>query len=557
MRNMIENAKSRIFGSPDSANFSLVFALTTAGFEFGRIAKDSLFISSVGADAIQYMYVLDGILMVVAATVLSKRTRHISQRTLTIAIYLLITVVVVLLWFLLMLYGDNKFVPYIIFTTCDILFLLLLLSFWGLAGQFFSASEGRKAFPIVGSCGLLGTCLGALSANQLIWLVGSKFLFICWVLTLILCIFILRKVVAQKPQNILQKDSQINSKIDPNNDSKNSPKINPKKKDNIWQVPLIRTLTYMSVPLWLIIYIIEYYYFSTMEQVFHDQDELAIFLSTVVFFASLTGFLIQVFITPRLLRSQGVGATNLVYHFSLTLGAISLLVYSLIPVIEGQPIELIGIALFVLLSRLCDVTVFYSIYDSSSQLLFYSFTDELMRRGQVFISGIVVPASTVLAGIVLISFDYFQMPIYEATFMAVMLGFMLLIISLNVTPEYLSSLIKNMDADDKYKQQEAVDELRRLEISDARYVLLQSISSDNESEALFALEKLWSTYNDDTSADSGGFIGSELLEDFQQILPQMLPSVLLILLRNLGNHQNEIQLRSDITVLLSSAGGNK
>jgi len=158
----------------------------------------------------------------------------------------------------------------------------------------------------------------------------------------------------------------------------------------------------------------------------------------------------------------------------------------------------------------------------------------------------VVPVSTVIAGSVLVAFEYYQMPIYSATFMAVMLGFMLLIISLNITPEYLSSLIANVSSKDTYKQQEIRAELKRLELSDARYVLLQGVTSTNVTEAKFALDTLWNL--------SGKDILLELPEDLYEALNEMQSCILLAMQEKLGNTEQEQQLFEQINTVLHTKG---
>ena len=161
-----------------SVFLSLLLAFTMAGIEFGRIGRDSFFINTVGAKFIPYMYIADGVLMVFASIILSYVARKMEPAKLSTWLYLLAAPLALLLWLSMLFSRESAFLPYIIFSIFDIILLLLILGFWGLASHSFSAKEGKKKFPVIGSCGLLGTCLGALLANQLISLLGVEVLFL-------------------------------------------------------------------------------------------------------------------------------------------------------------------------------------------------------------------------------------------------------------------------------------------------------------------------------------------------------------------------------------------
>jgi len=518
-------------------SLATLLAMTMAGLEFGRIGRDSYFIDVIGAQYIPYMYIADGCLLIFSAFCLTKMAKITTPVKLALVLYVAAIPLVLLLWVAMLTSRNIPFLPYLVFSLVDVVFLLLILGFWGVASYCCTAEEGKKNFPFVGSFGLLGTCLGAFLANQLISWLGVEVLFLIWACLLIACWRFLTGMDARLLKNRFRQEEHLTTSKQGNNIELCSDTNTP----STWSIPLIRTLTYMAIPLWIIVFVIEFYYLSTMARVFEDQKSLAHFLSSVVFISTLCGFIIQVFITPRLLHYFGVGTTNLFYHFSLTTGAISLLIFSLIPN-DGNQLELYGIALFVVFARFCDIAVFYSIYDSSSQLLFYSLPSKLLQKGQIFIVGMVVPLSTVLAGSLLVLFDYVQMPIYSVAFMAVMMGFMLLIISLNISPEYLSSLIANISPRDNYRQREIKVELQRLERSDARYVLLQSLCSVRKEEAAFAMTTLEELIGD------SGFV--ELVADIREILPELHQSVLPSLMNKFGVSQTELLLKHDIQLLI-------
>jgi ATP/ADP translocase len=386
------------------------------------------------------------------------------------------------------------------------------MHFWALANEYFSVWQGKKYFPFIGAAGMAGTVVGGASTRLFSIQFGANSLFVLWSVVLLVSAILSWRLAA--PERI-----------------EAAPSSRKTKRENIfqaaWRTPLMRTFAYMAFPMWIMIYVIEFSYYDSASRVFVDQDLLAGFLGMFVCFSSCLGLFIQLTVTRWLLSSKGVGATALFYPIAITFGAVCLLIFSLLPEAGAASLDLFGVVWLVFLARFCDIAIYYSVFDPASQLMFYAVDSQSRAKSRAFISGFIFPASIAAAGGLLLVFREMNEPIHNVSFVAVVLGFLLIILALNITPEYLKALLSNFKPDDSDNRGQVMAEIDRLEVSDIRYVLLDSISANDLDEAKFALQKLLE-YRDE-----------ELFEELEEILDAIRPEVLRELKKHVSSEDLE------------------
>ncbi len=86
--------------------------------------------------------------------------------------------------------------------------------------------------------------------------------------------------------------------------------------------------------------------------------------------------------------------------------------------------------------------------------------------------------------------------------------------AMDVRPDYLRSLLANGDEGNSKARTALLAEIGRLSLNESRVLLLESLQTDREDEALFALQKLLDTYD------------HFLLEDLQEIKMRIQPRVM-------------------------------
>lgn len=511
----------RLFRPSLPSSLAVLLFLSAMGIQAGLIARDSYFLKTAGAEKIPLLYILAGVLMLPLAALYSHLVERRHPGRLQIQFQLGGGVIVLLLWAWISRPGNPPaFLPYLTFCLVELLFRFLIIHFWTLANHLIDAAPSRRLFPYIGGVGLLGTVTGAASASLIAPRLGGASLMAVWASLILLAIPLALRLAQRRPA----EEKAINPSSLKADDESGSWK-------RLWREPLIRTMTYMALPLWMMIFIIEYNYFGVMQRVFPDQHQLAASLGAVAAIASLTGITLQFSVTPWLINHYGVAATLMAYPLSLTAGAIALLCFSLFPsaALPGQPLQLWGIALLAIFARLCDVAIYYSVYESTEQLLHYAVPEPLRRKSRVFLSAMILPTSAAAAGAFLIAFRQIEEPVYSVSCIGVLLGFLLIALGLNLTPDYLKSLLARIRPQDERSRQEILLEMSRLESSDARYALLDSLASENLQEATFAAEQLMQAPDED------------LFADIEEVLSQIQPKVLVVIESLLSNRDRESQ----------------
>ncbi|PCJ56014.1 MAG: hypothetical protein COA79_20085 [Planctomycetota bacterium] len=492
---------------PKVISFLLLFLFSIMGIEFIRIARDSYFLSTVGAQYIPYMFTFMACSMLVASGIYSVVVDKFSRLKLLIIINVMGIILSSSLYVILeILKIEIEYLPFIVYCLVETYVMFNIIHLWNYINTVFDQWEGKTVFPLLGGAGLMGTFIGGGFISMIVHFSNANTLFICWSVLLILIIFIAIK--CQNKVTVKKRGQATMMFIKKQDDDFEKATI----KD-IWKQPLIKTLTYMVFPMWIIINIIEYYYYDKMSVTFKGND-LAFFLGAFVSIASLTGLILQFSLTPWLLKKFGVGSTSMIYPFSLTIACSSLCIFSLFPGATGTDFTIWSFVILIPLSRFCDVAIYYSVYESSAELLYYGVPDNLRSKAKSFISGTVVPLATALSGVGLILLVKYEEPIYNVAFLGICLSFVLIVFGLNLTPDYLKSLLSNIKPSDHLRRQEVLNEIGKLDLSDTRYVMLDAITSDDHLEAEFAFKKLTEIKDD------------ELVEDITEIMHRIQPEIL-------------------------------
>ena len=85
---------------------------------------------------------------------------------------------------------------------------------------------------------------------------------------------------------------------------------------------------------------------------------------------------------------------------------------------------------------------------------------------------------------------------------------------LNLTPDYLTALLVNINPDDSKHRNEVLKEIAKLDPNEARYVLLESVTAEESEEALFAVNKLFEIKDE------------ELIPDLEEVVDKIQPVIL-------------------------------
>lgn len=492
-----------------------LFLLLSAGFEIGKIGRDTFFITRVGPEQIPYMYLFIALGVFVLSAIYSRFLATKKRDRLMMGIQAGGFLFSAGFWYVVQFSpGAWEYSPHVLYCVTEAFVLFTTMHYWTFANDIFSANEGKRFFPLLGGAGILGTILGGIITNLVAHYLSASYLLLSWALLLLITLQFTERL--RKMASSARAEAREAAAAAP-------PEPAPKENAllQIWREPLIRTLTFMAFPMWIIIYVVDFSFFSTLNRTFPDQDQLAGFLGAFISFCSVVGLLLQFVFTPRLIRHFGVSAASLVYPLTLTIGTTSLLIFTLMPESEAGSLQFGGLVMLVLFARFCDVGIYYSVYDSTAQLLYYAVPERLRAQSRAFVSGLIFPVSIMLAGVLILSFRALGEPIYNVAFVGLAMAFLLVVLALNVTPDYLKALLGRIAKQNEEERLEMLDEIAKVSESDTYYVLLQSITSHDQAEADFAVSQIQAMDVRDMFIDLEEIVGDIAPRTLEKLVPPL------------------------------------
>ena len=137
-----------------SANYYILL-LT---YYFLKPARNSLFLSELGAEQLPYVFILIAIIVVPITSLYSKLSRTLKlNQLINYTLIILILCLFVLRW---LMTQSHDWVPYIFYIWVSIYGALTTAQFWLLANAVYTATQAKRLFPLIGLAGIFGAWTG-------------------------------------------------------------------------------------------------------------------------------------------------------------------------------------------------------------------------------------------------------------------------------------------------------------------------------------------------------------------------------------------------------------
>ncbi len=460
----------------------LLYFSLMLGWGVGSAGRNALFVKEIGPDKLPYLYIFNAILLVAISNIYSRFVDRICRYRLLIG--LLILSAVSLLGLRLVIPLNFYLLPYVIFFLSElILQVLIVMHFWTVANEKFNPREGKRVFPLIGGAGLTGAIVGGLLTAVAAKIIGTANLFSLWSLLLFASIPIVYRI--KFLAGPASSDSSVSS-IDPGLNQSNN---DGGRLREMLQIPLIRSLTYIALPMWIVVNIVDYQFLHTMNETIQDQDRLAGILGLLNSIFSACGLLLQLFITSRLLNRYGVGAMILAHAVSMTVGSLGLLLRSIVaPAVSQALLSFRSIA--AIFASFSDEVIAISTGESASQLLFNAIPESKRGRCRAFIYGTVEPICAMLSGILLIVLIKSEATELFLSSVLVACSIIWIWFSVKVESTYLEALVDNLGSGSVELQVSAMIPLANAGDRSSIPILLEGLTSKDDRVALHAFEIL-------------------------------------------------------------------
>jgi ATP/ADP translocase len=343
-----------------------------------KIVRDSLFLSRFPISQLPYVYLLAALL---AAGVISAYSRYVPR--LPFARVMLGSLVMVVLhliaFWLLIEFSGAGWVLYLYYMWSAIVGLILIAQFWTLAGEMFTARDGKRLFGIVTAGGTLGGMFGGIMANwavsflfttnHLLWFVVALLAGAYGIASLLLnnqkapAVASLQEKVTIRDESAMFADAFFQSRY----------------------LQLVGAVIFVSV---IVSTLIDYQFKATAKAAYISADALAGFFGSYYGWLSLVTLFAQLFLTGKVLTTLGVTTGLLILPAALLGGSMGILLWP-------------GLAAATA-ARLTEASLRTSVQQSGVQILYLPVPDSIKKKVKVFMDVTVERLGDAVAAILIL-----------------------------------------------------------------------------------------------------------------------------------------------------------
>lgn len=449
---------------------SAYLLLLIACYNTTKSVRDAIFLTNIGINKLPYVFILIALVVGGISPAYFRAAGRVSLETLIRATSLIVMSNLFLFWLISNRAGIIppvffKVISYVLYLWVSIFGVITASQFWLLANYVFNPREAKRLFPLLGTGGLLGGILGgALTTygagrfgvqNLLLWCMGFMGL----------TILILERVLREAPV----APSSIPSDVEPQ----------VGRSETLRLLRLIgssRHLTMLTAILVITVIVesfVDYQLKFVSVQKFDSQDKLASFFGTLYTYLGVASLLFQIFLTGRILKRFGVGASILFMPASLFAGSIVFALHT--------KLWTVGVL------KISDGAFQNSIHRSGTELLYLPVPMSIKNQVKGFIDMFIDRTGRGLAGFLLIIFSQvFPLSVSQLSWLVCGMIAIWVHLSIAIRKEYLNSFRLALDKKTLHP------EMLRLRIADSATLepILRVLDSPDERQVLYALSLL-------------------------------------------------------------------
>ncbi|MGK0288692.1 MAG: putative MFS family arabinose efflux permease, partial [bacterium] len=241
---------------------AILFFMIRITFSFGDTLKNTYFIKMVGAANLPYAYLLTAFFTLITFLGYFRLSKLFGNHRFTYFQFLSLGIGIFCFYFTVPF--KIKWLTYILFSYTDAFMLIALRHFWIIVSSTFDPREGKRIFPIIGGAGLLGIVVGGFTIGPSVKYLGIQTSFLVWSIMSLLTIPCIRwlkqstknfhPITYEAPEIKVQQVDKLKEKL-----------------NKVWAIPLVRSMSYATIPMILVVYFLDYQFFITMEQVYDKE----------------------------------------------------------------------------------------------------------------------------------------------------------------------------------------------------------------------------------------------------------------------------------------------
>jgi len=380
--------------------FSFFVGLTVS---FYFTASNAIFLKHFPSTMISISYIISGVVVYFIWWILSRIDKKLTipQQVMAKLLFILVTVLTIStgVWIF-----DTTWLAFVMFTWVRVLSYVILVTFWGLAGNLFNIRQGKRIFGLIGIVEAVSIIIGYFSIPLFLQFLKAPDLLFLASFSLFLCLITVF-IILKKFRNHLQKSRH---------QEKSETRV-VKSGWNYWN--LVKKPYFLMISLMALLPIFGYLFVNflflaqTKLEFANNPEIIARFFGIFLGFVSIVELIFKLF-SGGFLNKYGI-------KISLLSLPIILIFSSMLAGFFGTVYGTVGLFFaFIALARLFERSVRGAVYEPAFQLLYQPLPSEQRLPFQNQIEGIPKALGTVITGGILLAlssvpffnlvhFDYF------------------------------------------------------------------------------------------------------------------------------------------------------
>ncbi|WP_437877807.1 Npt1/Npt2 family nucleotide transporter [Sorangium sp. So ce513] len=361
--------------------FCLLF-LTALIYVVGRSARDALFLTMFPVTWIAPMWIVYGVASAVTALAYDRIARRLPRARLCVAFALFGAITFALLRVLI---GQEIRAAYLVFYIwSEIIANFTGVLVWAVAQDLHDPRSAKRLFGLIGSGRVVGTvACGFATGGIVTWIGTENLLFV--LIAALLGMASLTTVLARRHPLEQRQASGAEQIIEAR-----LPRM------EVWRSRYALVVALLTLLLFTVLTVGDYQFKAIALTAYPDRDDLARFMGFLYGAVGAIGLVVQLGVTPFVLRRHGVLGGLLAMPAAFTASTAVLL---------ASPTLAVATVL-----KLSDNALQLTIYDATMQLLFYPFTPALRERVRTLVSAIAKPLGYGLGALILLAFAPVAVP---------------------------------------------------------------------------------------------------------------------------------------------------
>ncbi|WP_437783581.1 cyclic nucleotide-binding domain-containing protein [Sorangium sp. So ce1097] len=354
--------------------FCLLF-LAALIFVVGRSARDALFLTKFPVTWIAPMWIVYGVASALAALAYDRIARRLPRARLCVAFALFGAITFALLRVLI---GQEVRAAYLVFYIwSEIIANFTAVLVWAVAQDLHDPRSAKRLFGLIGSGRVVGTVACGFATGGIVTWIGTENLLFVLIAALLgmasLTTVLARRHPLERPAS--GAEEIIEARL---------PRM------EVWRSRYALTVALLTFVLFGVLTVGDYQFKAIALTAYPDRDDLARFMGFLYGAVGVVGLVLQLGVTPFVLRRHGVLGGLLAMPAAFTASTVALLT---------SPTLAVATVL-----KLSDNALQFTLHDATMQLLFYPFPPALRERVRTLVSAIAKPLGYGLGALILLAF---------------------------------------------------------------------------------------------------------------------------------------------------------